>query len=290
MSEIPRVSGGSGREPIWFITGASSGLGRSVAMAALQRGDRVALAGREIEPLQSLANHFPDTAIAVAADVRDALSVDDAVSIAVDRFGGLDVVYNNAGYGLFGGIEEASDEEARAIFDTNVFGVLNVLRSTLPVLRAQHSGHVLQGSSFYGQMAHAGVGMLAATKYAVEGLSDALAAELAPLGVKLTLVEPAPMATPFLTNLAFASTISDYDVTVREVQRSLGELPPGSGVNPDRAAAGVLAAVDAAVPPLRLALGGDAETTMRAALTARLDVLDQWVGVTRSVDGSSLPI
>ncbi|MFD0531485.1 SDR family NAD(P)-dependent oxidoreductase [Kitasatospora arboriphila] len=151
------------------------------------------------------------------ADVRDERAVRDAVDSTLARFGRIDVVANNAGYGLFGAVEEASDTQVRAVFDTNVFGVLNVLRATLPVLRAQRSGHVLQGSSVYGQSAHPGVGLLAATKHAVEGLSDALAAEVAPLGIKVTLIQPGLTATPFLANLDVAAA---WPTTTRPSARS----------------------------------------------------------------------
>lgn len=207
-----------------------------------------------------------------------------AVEQTVATFGRIDVVANNAGYGLFGAVEEASDAQARAIFDTNVFGVLNVLRATLPVLREQGEGHILQDSSFYGQTAHAGVGLLAATKYAVEGLSDALAAEVAPLGIKVTLIQPGPTATAFLSNLDVAETIGSYDQTVRTVQKAIGELPPTAFSAPARVAEGILAAVDSGTPPLRLPLGVSGAADMRTAPQARLADLDTWVGVTGAVD------
>jgi NAD(P)-dependent dehydrogenase (short-subunit alcohol dehydrogenase family) len=220
----------------------------------------------------------------IDTDVRDAASVQAAVDGTVGRFGRIDVVANNAGYGLFGAVEEATDAQVRSIFDTNVFGVLNVLRATLPVLRAQRSGHILQGSSLYGQSAHPGVGLLAATKYAVEGLSDALAAETAPLDIKVTLVQPGPTATAFLDNLDLAATEDDYDQTVREVQKSISALPPHAFSSATRIAAGIRDAVSSAEPPLRLALGTSGGADMRAALLARLADLDSWAAVTAAVD------
>jgi NAD(P)-dependent dehydrogenase (short-subunit alcohol dehydrogenase family) len=267
----------------WFITGGSSGIGRELTLAALGRGDRVAAAARRVDGIADLAERFPGRFLALELDVRDEAAVRRGVEAAVAGFGRLDVVANNAGYGLFGAVEEVTDAQARAVFDTNVFGVLNVLRAVLPVLRAQRSGHVLQGSSVYGQVAHPGVGLLAATKYAVEGLSDALVAELAPLGVKVTLVEPGYAATPFLSNLAFAEPVADYDPTVRAVQSSLGDLPPEAFADPAEVARAVLAVVDADRPPLRLTLGGQAQDDVRAALAARLRDLDEWTAVTREV-------
>ncbi|WP_017600702.1 SDR family NAD(P)-dependent oxidoreductase, partial [Nocardiopsis lucentensis] len=274
----------SGTPRSWFVTGGSSGIGRELVLAALTRGDRVTAIARRVDALADLRERFPGTLLALAADVRDQGSVRAAVDETVDRFGRVDVVANNAGYGLFGAVEEATDAQARAIFETNVFGVLNVLRATLPVLRGQGSGHVLQGSSIYGQLALPGVGLLAATKHAVEGMSDALAAELEPLGITVTLVEPALTATPFLANLDFAEAAEDYDQTVRAVRKTLSDLPPEAFCDPARAARVVLDAVGSGNPPRRLALGGQAETDLRDALAARLRDLDQWAEATRSVD------
>lgn len=268
---------------VWFITGASSGIGSELVRQALDAGEAVAAVARDAA---GLADSGPsDRLLALSADVRDETAVEKAVTQAVSRFGRLDVVANNAGYGLFGAVEEATGAEARAIFDTNVFGVLNVLRATLPVLRRQRSGHMMQGSSTYGQLAFAGVGLLAATKYAVEGLTDALVAEVAPLGIKVTLVEPGYVATPFLANLKVAGrTERDYDETVREVYKTLGGMPSSAFSSPQRIAAGIRAAAALDDPPLRLALGTAGADAMRAALTARLHDLDSTAGITSAVD------
>ena len=206
-----------------------------------------------------------------------------AVEATLAAFDRIDVVANNAGFGVFGAVEEATDKQARMVFDTNVFGVLNVLRAVLPTLRAQGSGHIVQGSSYYGQTAHPGVGLLAATKYAVEGLTDALVGELAPLGINVTLVEPGPTATAFLDNLEIATVKDDYQV-VRDVQTSIGELPPSAFKDPARVAAAVLTAVDAEHPPLRLATGTHAVSEIRAALSARLAEIDAWESTSVEVD------
>jgi NAD(P)-dependent dehydrogenase (short-subunit alcohol dehydrogenase family) len=268
----------------WLITGASSGIGLALGQAAGRRGDNVVAWARRRENLEPLVDEFGDRVLIASVDVGDAAQVGSAVDEAVARYGRIDVVANNAGYGLFGAVEEASEQQARGVFDTNVHGVLNVLRATLPVLRAQGSGHVLQGSSFYGQTAHAGVGLLAATKYAVEGLTDALAGEVAPLGIRVTLVEPGLTATPFLANLDVATTIDDYDQTVREVQKGIGELPPSAFNSATAVAAAIVEAVDADTPPLRLATGAYAVAEIRSALQARLSELDSWVAVSERVD------
>ena len=270
-TETPRV---------WFITGTSSGIGRELARQALAAGEAVAAVSRHAAgPDGELGPS--DMLLTASADVRDQDSVRKAVEAAAGRFGRIDVVANNAGYGLFGAVEEASDAQARAIFDTNVFGALNVLRAVLPVLRQQRHGHILQGSSYFGQTAVPGVGLLAATKYAVEGLSDALAAEVAPLGIKVTLIQPALVATPFLGNLdTAAATEPDYDQTVRLVQQTIGSLPASAFASVERVVAGIRTAVDSDNPPLRLALGATGASEMRAALVARIADLDQWAAVT----------
>ncbi|MDY0812244.1 SDR family NAD(P)-dependent oxidoreductase [Kitasatospora purpeofusca] len=268
----------------WLITGASSGIGLELTRQAVEDGDVVTAIARETAPLEGLVEAHGDRLLLVRADVRDEQAVREAVERALSRFGRIDVVANNAGYGLFGAVEEASDTQARAVFDTNVFGVLNVLRATLPVLRSQRSGHILQGSSVYGQSAHPGVGLLAATKYAVEGLSDALAAEVAPLGIKVTIIQPGMTATPFLSNLDVAAGLDDYDRTVREVQKGIGELPASAFSSAARIAEGIRTAVDSPNPPLRLALGAAGATGIRTALEARLAGLDEWNHVTDAVD------
>lgn len=273
--------------PVWFITGATSGIGLELVRQALLAGERVAAVARNVEDLSdSVADLGIADLVAINADVRDRAAMQEAVDRTVEVFGRIDFVANNAGYGLFGAVEESTDAQARAIFDTNVFGVLNVLRATLPVLRRQRSGHLLQGSSFYGQVAHPGVGLLAATKYALEGLSDALAPEVAPLGIKVTLIQPSFTATNFLSNLQAAqNTEPDYDQTVREVYKSIGEMPASAFVTAQRIAAGIRAAAASENPPLRLALGSSGAKDMREALTARLAELDKWAEITNTVDG-----
>ncbi|WP_222272266.1 SDR family NAD(P)-dependent oxidoreductase [Modestobacter marinus] len=273
-----------GIPPTWFITGASSGIGLALARAAAARGDDIVAVARDVAPLSTLVDEHGPRVLALPVDVRSAAEVHGAVSRAVEAFGRIDVVANNAGYGLFGAVEESTDDQARAVFDTNVFGVLNVLRATLPVLRAQRSGHVLQGSSYYGRVAHPGVGLLSATKYAVEGLTDALVGELQPLGIKVTLVEPGPTATAFVSRLDVAGTIDDYDGTVRVVQKASAELPPEAFDDPDRVAAAILTAVDADRPPLRLVTGSFAVRSIRAALRGQLEELDAWAPTAEAVD------
>jgi short-subunit dehydrogenase len=271
----------------WFITGASSGIGLALAARAAGRGDNVIAVARNADGLTQLTEKYGNQVFAATADVADISQLQGAVNAGVERFGRIDFVANNAGYGVFGAVEEATDEQVRAIFDTNVHGVLNVLRATLPTLRAQKSGHILQGSSYFGQMAHAGVGMIAATKYAVEGLTEALFGELDPLGIKVTLVEPGLTATSFLANLDHVETISDYDQTVREVLKTIGGLPPTAFNSAERVVDAIIAATEAAAPPHRIATGSAAVNDIRTALVARIAELDEWTPVSNAVDSSS---
>jgi NAD(P)-dependent dehydrogenase (short-subunit alcohol dehydrogenase family) len=269
----------------WFITGTSSGVGHELTLTALERGDRVAATARNTGPLADLVSSFPDQVLAVELDVRDENAARLAVNRTMEAFGRIDVVVNNAGYGLFGAVEGTTDEQARAIFDTNVFGVLNVLRAALPVLRQQRAGHVVQMSSLFGHMSFPGTGVLAATKHALAGLTEALAIELNPLGVRFTLIEPAAINTPFMSKAVFAEAIPDYDQTVGAMLRSLSAVPLESVSSASGVATMILKAVDAPKPPLLLALGRSAEDEIRKALTARLSDLDDWADTTRELDG-----
>lgn len=268
---------------VWLITGASSGIGRELTLQALAAGESVVALARNTEALATLGES--DKLLTLTVDVTDDAAVRSAVSTGVARFGRIDVVANNAGYGLFGATEETSDAEARKIFDTNVFGVLNVLRAVLPILRRQGSGHILQGSSTFGQVAVPGVSLLAASKYAVEGISDALVQELAPLGISVTLVQPSYTATNFFANMQrTADTISDYDPTVRATFEALNALPPSAFSDAGRAAAGIRAALDSDVIPTRIALGSGGASAMRDGLEARLAQIDEYAAITNAVD------
>lgn len=270
----------------WFITGTSSGVGYGLARHALERGDRVVATARDTTPLADLMSDFPEQVLAVELDVRDEDAAQLAVKRAMKAFGRIDVLVNNAGYGLFGAVEATTDEQARAIFDTNVFGVLNVLRAALPVLRAQRAGHVVQMSSLFGHMSFPGTGVLAATKHAVAGLTEALAHELNPLGIRFTLIEPGGLNTPFMSKAVFGKVIPDYDEVTGAMLRSLAAVALDSLPDADGVAAAILKIVDTADSPLLLALGRSAEDEIRKALTARLSDLADWAGTTRELDSA----
>jgi NAD(P)-dependent dehydrogenase (short-subunit alcohol dehydrogenase family) len=244
---------------VWFITGASRGFGAETARAALSRGDRVVATARRPETIEAeLGRH--ENLLAVALDVNDEAQAVDAVDAAIARFGRIDVLVNNAGYGLLGAVEEASTQEVERQFATNVFGLLKVTRAVLPHMRRARRGHVINISSVGGYAAYAGWGVYGATKFALEGLSEALSHELAPLGVHATVVEPGFFRTDFLDQSSLvrvAREIADYAPTVgamRSRMRDANHMQPG---DPRKLAQALLTLADAEKPPVRLPLGTD---------------------------------
>jgi NAD(P)-dependent dehydrogenase (short-subunit alcohol dehydrogenase family) len=264
---------------VWLITGASSGLGRALAETALAAGDRVVATARDPQSVADL-----DGALAVGLDVTRRDQAEAAVAAAVDAFGRLDVVVSNAGYGLFGALEELADDDLRRQFETNVFGALNVIRAALPQLRSQRSGHIVQMSSLEGVAPMlAGETAYAATKFAVEGLCEALAREVAHLGIGVTIVEPGPVRTDFAAGaVATPSAIEDYDASVGEAFRLFEQLAGNQPNDPALVAEAIVRAVAAEDPPLRLVLGAEAADAVRAKLDGQRRELDAWDGVARS--------
>jgi NAD(P)-dependent dehydrogenase (short-subunit alcohol dehydrogenase family) len=270
----------------WFITGCSTGLGRALAEAVLDRGLRAVVTARDPAQVADLVARHGDRALALSLDVTDHVQVVDAVQRAESAFGGIDVLVGNAGYGYLAAVEEGEDEEIRKLFDTNVFGLADVTRAVLPGMRARRSGHVVTVSSLGGLAAFGATGYYHATKFAVEGLSESLAAEVAPLGIKVTIVEPAAFRTNWSGPSMRQSAIhlDDYAATAgarREATTATYGHQPG---DPVRAAEAILTAVHAAEPPLRLLLGKAAYDIA----TARLDTLragfDTWREVTLGAD------
>lgn len=270
-------------DPVWFITGASSGVGRALAESLLDRGDRVVVAARRTEAIEDLSSRDPDKALGVRIDVRNEEEARRAVGAAVARFGRIDMVVNSAGHGLFGPAESATDGQARELFDTSFFGVLNVLRASLPVLRKQRSGHVFQMSSLFGQMSYPGTGLLAAVKHAVGGVTEALAQELAPLGIHFTILEPFAINTPFLRESVFTDVGPDYENSVGAFFRTLQELPLDRLPSATAIASAIIRVADSDQPPLHLALGRSAASEIHSALTVRLRDLAEWKEVTHSI-------
>jgi NAD(P)-dependent dehydrogenase (short-subunit alcohol dehydrogenase family) len=239
----------------WFITGASRGFGKEWSIAALERGDTVAATARDTSSLDDLVQRFGDAVLPLQLDVDDRDAVFAAVARAHDHFGALDVVVNNAGYGQFGMIEEISEAEARAQFDTNVFGALFVAQAALPYLRAQGSGHILQVSSIGGISAFPNIGIYNASKWALEAFSQSLAAEVADFGIKVTLIEPAGYSTDWGGSSAkHAQPNPAYD-GFREKAAEQRRARVGTPGDPVASRAAVLQVVDAENPPLRVFFG-----------------------------------
>jgi NAD(P)-dependent dehydrogenase (short-subunit alcohol dehydrogenase family) len=263
---------------VWFITGTSSGFGRAIAEAALERGERVVATARNPERVVDLEERYPDAARAVALDVTDPAQARVAVDAAREAFDRIDVVVNNAGYGLFGALEELSDDELRRQFETNVFGVLNVTRAVLPVLRRRRSGHLVQMSSLAGTASiFPGEAAYAGSKFAVEGISEALAGELGHLGIRVTIVEPGPFRTDFAGGASVRPvSIDDYEASVGATLEAFAEMGGAQPGDPELAARAIIRAVDADEPPLRLALGELAISNIRAKLDRQGGELDAW--------------
>ncbi|WP_375499166.1 SDR family oxidoreductase [uncultured Jatrophihabitans sp.] len=239
----------------WFITGASRGFGREWSIAALERGDSVAATARDTCTLDDLAAKYGDRLLPIQLDVTDRAADFAAVQQAHEHFGRLDVIVNNAGYGQFGMIEEISEDEARAQIETNVFGALWVTQAALPFLRAQGSGHILQVSSIGGISAFQNVGMYHASKWALEGFSQALALEVADFGIKVTLIEPGGFSTDWGGSSAkHATDLPAYD-GVRAAATTARASRMSAPGNPNASAAAVLKIVDADEPPLRVFFG-----------------------------------
>lgn len=261
---------------VWLITGSSTGFGRSLSEAVLKRGDRVVATARKPEQLSELLDHYPATAKAIRLDVTDPQEVREAVNFTLDAFGRIDVLVNNAGYGVFGAVEEVSDEATRRQFETNVFGALNMMRAVLPTLRQQHSGHILNLSSV-GGVSFAGAGIYNGTKFALEGISEALAQEVATLGIKVTIVEPGAFRTDFGRSVAVPDQqIEDYAATSGQMLTWFQEIDGKQPGDPDKAAAAMIQAVESENPPLRLALGADAVGAIAEKLESVKAELDAW--------------
>jgi len=271
---------------VWFITGASRGFGLLIARDALARGDAVVAAVRNPQSIVETLGVHP-MLLAVQLDVTREAAAMAAVRAAVERFGRIDVLVNNAGYGILGAVEEASADEVRRNYETNVFGLLHVTRAVLPVMRKQHSGHVMNISSVGGYSAYQGWGIYSSTKFAVEGLSEAMALELAPLGVHVTVVEPGFFRTDFLDASSLSETaarIDDYQDTVgamRIFAAGVNHQQPG---DPEKLSKALLQLADSARPPLRLHLGSDTVARVREKNRFVEQEMAVWLELSLSTD------
>jgi NAD(P)-dependent dehydrogenase (short-subunit alcohol dehydrogenase family) len=272
--------------PTWFITGCSTGLGRDLAKVVLARGWNAVVTARDPASVADIAAAHRDTALALELDVTKGSQVEDAVRQAQDRFGGIDVLVNNAGYGYRGAVEEASEAETRALFDTNFFGLVAVTRTVLPGMRTRGSGFIVNISSVGGRMAAPGSGFYSATKFAVEGMSDALRKELKPLGIGVMVVEPSGFRTDFAGRSLrqSARTIDAYASTAGKRRKENLTNDGKQAGDPVRAAEAIINALQADTPPFRLALGRDAVERIRAEMEAQRRDLETWAEVAIAAD------
>ncbi|MET4704015.1 SDR family oxidoreductase [Frigoribacterium sp. UYMn621] len=272
-------------EKVWFITGTSRGFGREWAIAALDRGDRVAATARNTDSLEDLVEKYGDAILPIALDVTDKDAATSAVARAHEHFGRLDVVINNAGFGHFGFIEEITEDEARAQMETNLFGALWVTQAALPFLRAQGSGHIIQVSSIGGITAFPLVGIYHASKWALEGFSQALAQEVAGFGIFVTLVEPGGFSTDWSGSSSTRSeALPDYAELHDAVDAARKQRFAAPG-DPVATRGAILKVVDADRPPLRIFFGESPLGTAKADYAGRIALWDEWNDVSIEAQG-----
>lgn len=271
---------------VWLITGYSTGFGRALAEALLKQGNRLLATAREPEQLRALIEHYPETAKAVRLDVTSSQDIQAAVDTAIATFGRIDVLVNNAGHGLIAALEEVSDVEMHQFFETNFFGALRLMRSVLPVMRQQGSGHIVNLSSTAGLVGFAGSSLYCSAKFALEGASEALAKEVESFGINVTLIEPGAFRTDFNgRSLAAAKQSIDAYAPVSGASlqwfKQMDGQQPG---NPAKAAQAIIQAVESPHPPMRLALGSDAISLIQEKLEWVKTDLETWQQVTVSTD------
>jgi NAD(P)-dependent dehydrogenase (short-subunit alcohol dehydrogenase family) len=274
---------------VWLITGASRGLGAQIAGAAVADGNAVIAASRDISPIRARFGDNP-AVLPARLDVTDEVQARAAVELGLSHFGRIDVLVNNAGFGLLGAVEEASDRDVRRIYDTNVFGLLNVTRAVLPEMRAKRSGHVINVSSIGGFRASAGFGVYCSTKFAVEALTEALHAELSPLGIRATVIEPGYFRTDFLdasSLLVAPHVIADYIATSGAARERAGWLNHQQPGDPAKLAAAVVRLVDSEKPPVRLPLGRDTLAAIEQKMAFVAAETDAWRGLSASTGYTS---
>ncbi|MDF5730981.1 MAG: oxidoreductase [Rhizonema sp. PD38] len=276
----------SDNKKVWLITGSSTGFGRALAQAVLKHGDDVVATARKPEQLNDLVGEFPDTAKAVRLDVTNLNEVKAVVDTVIEAFGRIDVLVNNAGFGLIGALEEVSEEQIRRNFETNLFGAINMMRAVLPIMRQQKAGHILNMSAIAGFTNELGFSIYGGAKFALEGVSEAVHGEVAPLGIKVTIVEPGPFRTDFIgRSLDRAEqSMNVYKDTVGKFLQFLDKIEGTQSGNPDKAAQVLIKVVNSENPPLRLVLGKYAYSKFRQKIESLTAELDAWEAVTANTD------
>ncbi len=270
---------------VWLITGCSSGFGQAFAQAVIAHGDQLVATARNTEHIAPLASEHPGQVRVMALDVTNAEQTQATVMAALDAFGHIDVLVNNAGYGLFGAFEELSDEQIRQQMEVNLFGAMNVTRAVLPSMRTQRLGHLVQMSSLGGQAGFSGNAAYAASTFALEGWSETLSKELTPFGIRVTIVEPGGFRTEWAgRSMVKAAPLSVYDEVMAERRASMEYAHGRQPGDPARAAQALIAVVESEHAPLRLPLGTDAVTIIRQHVQQQLNDLDRWESLSRSTD------
>jgi NAD(P)-dependent dehydrogenase (short-subunit alcohol dehydrogenase family) len=270
----------------WLITGCSSGLGRAFAQETLKQGYNVIVTSRNPKDIQDIIENYPETALGLALDVANKKQVKSVVKQGEEKFGSIDVLVNNAGYGYRSAVEEADEEQVNALFNTNFFGTVNTIKAVLPTMRKQKSGIIFTVTSIAGRYSNPGSGYYSATKFAVEGMSDALSKEVAPLGIKVVVVEPGAFRTNFAgRSLTGTSTeISDYKETAGKRRKENDHTHGTQPGNPQKAAQALIKVTENQNVPFRLLLGTDAINLTRSELETQLKELEDWKEISLSTD------
>ncbi len=270
---------------VWFITGSSRGLGRSLTTAVLAQGDLVVATARDTKNLETLTRDYPEQVLALALDVNEAEQVQQAVAKAIAHFGRIDVLFNNAGFGIIGAAEAYTEEQVRSQLETNLYAPIAITRAVLPHMRKQGSGRILQISSVGGRVGNAGLTMYQAAKFGLGGFSEALAREVAPLGIFVTSVEPGGFRTDWAgASMSYATPIAGYEESVDQRAAFIKDgnfVPMG---DPDKAAQAMIRLTESPEPPIHLLLGSEAVGMVQASLKERQAELDQWSSLSKSTD------
>ena len=271
-------------ERIWFVTGSSRGLGRSLIKAILSKGDKVAATARDISSLQDLVKQYGEAILPVQLDVNNKAQVHQAIAAVVKHFGRIDVLVNNAGFGITGAVEAYSDEQVRSQLETNLYAPIEITRAVLPYMREKRSGHILQISSMGGRVGSGGVSIYQAAKFGLSGFSEGLALEVADFGIKVICVEPGGFRTDWAgDSMTYAAEIEGYEMVNKRIQlfKNKGFSPMG---DPEKAAKVIIDIVNDPEPPLHLLLGSEAVAIVKYSEAAKLRELEKWEEVSRSTD------
>ncbi len=277
---------------VWLITGCSTGFGRFLAIEALAKGYNVVVAARNTNDVQDIVTNYPETSLVIKLDVTVGDQISDAVALTMAKFGQIDVLVNNAGIGYFGAVEESEEAEVRRMFEINVFGLAHMTQAVLPIMRKQRSGHILNVASIGGLRAFPGVGFYNATKFAVDGLSEALSKEVAPLGIKVTIVAPSGFRTDWAGRSANDTkiVIEDYATTAGKNKGDIRGYSGNQPGDPVRAAKAMIQVVETENPPLRLLLGVAALKGARLKLDELKHDFDTWAEVSEGADFPKEPL